>query len=343
MRPAFKCIFFIMFMSESYLLSAQDQHFSQFMSSPLNLNPATTGFFYGTLRLALNGKSQWQSVTRPYQTMSFALDMSPFKRRYHRDAFGLGLLVNADVAGDSKFSTTSPALSFSYITSLSRQSNHLLSIGIQTAWIFRSINYNALYFDNQYNGSYYDPDQGNNEEFGLKNYRYFDLGAGIHYFFQMSHEKSLYAGLSVFHLGGPSLSFMGDDDIRLDKKWSIYTGGQFNVSSNIDLLPQFLFVTQGPYREVLMGCQAKYMQNRYSQWDYISMIAGIYYRNKDAMIFMAGFDYKQLIFGLSYDMNVSKLRPASYYRGGLEFSLTYSYSYGKVRNKKASSIPCPIF
>jgi type IX secretion system PorP/SprF family membrane protein len=217
----------------------------------------------------------------------------------------------------------------------------MLSIGIQAGWVFRTINYDALTFDNQYNGSYYDPGLANNENFRLSNYSFFDLGVGGHYHYQMSRERSMYAGLSVFHLVPPKLSFMGDGTILLDKRWIAYAGGQFDVTESIDLLPQILFMLQGPYREFMIGSQAKYIRNRYSPWEYTSLNAGLYYRNKDAMVFMAGIDYKQFTFGLSYDMNVSKLKPASYYRGGLEFSLVYKYS--KFKNKRAKQIPCPIF
>jgi type IX secretion system PorP/SprF family membrane protein len=323
------------------LLPGQDIHFSQFMSSPLNLNPANTGFFNGTLRVGLNGKNQWQSVTQPYQTLSFAFDMSPLQRSYYRDAFGVGVLVNADIAGDSKFSTTSPALCLSYIRSLKKRSNHLLGVGIMGGWVFRTINYNALYYDNQYNGNYYDPSLGNNELFRMRNYGYFDLGAGVHYLYQVNADNNVFGGFSALHLVPARLSFMGDNSILTDKKWTGYAGAQLCLSETIDILPQALYMQQGTFREILIGCHAKYMRNRLSQWEYISLTAGLFYRNRDAMVFSAGFDYRLFTFGLSYDMNVSRLRPASYYRGGLEFSLIYTYA--KLKSRKARPIPCPIF
>ncbi len=325
----------------SYLLNGQDIHYSQFMSSPLNLNPACAGFFNGNYRLSLNGKNQWQAVTRPYQTLSLGFDMSPIQRRYHRDAFGMGLLINADIAGDSKFSTTSPSLMFSYIRSLNRRSSHMLSVGLMAGWVFRTIQYDNLYFDNQYNGSYYDPTLGSQEDFLLRNYNYFDLGTGLHWHYQLSREKNVYAGLSAMHLLKPKQSFMGDGAIRLDMKWTGYAGAVIDFSQSVDLMPQLLFLKQGVYREVLLGVMAKYIRNRYSPAEFTALSAGIFYRNRDAMVFMTGFDYKGFTFGLSYDMNVSKLKPASYYRGGLEFSLTYTYS--KFKHKRRKEIPCPIF
>ena len=41
------------------LLTAQDVHFTQHFSSPLILNPASTGFFRGDYRVGANHKEQW--------------------------------------------------------------------------------------------------------------------------------------------------------------------------------------------------------------------------------------------------------------------------------------------
>ena len=42
-------------------VKAQDPHFSQFFASPLTLNPAFTGKFDGSWRLAANHRDQWHS------------------------------------------------------------------------------------------------------------------------------------------------------------------------------------------------------------------------------------------------------------------------------------------
>lgn len=331
----------ILWLTGGTLLHGQDLHYSQFMSSPVYLNPAATGVFKGTLRLALNGKNQWQSVTKPYQTLSLAVDMCPVQRRYRRDAFGMGLVLHTDVAGDSKFSTTTPALTFSYIRQMDRQSRHTLSLGLHTGWVFRSVNYSALTYGNQYNGFYYDPDLPDEEQYSLSNYSYFDIGAGAQWHFQFTRERNAYAGLAVYHFLHPHQSFMDNREIRLDMKWNAYAGAQIDVGPAVDVLPQFLFMKQGQYREFMLGAIAKYIQNRYSKTLYTAFNAGLFYRNSDAMVFMAGVDYRHFTLGISYDMNISKLKPASYYRGGLEFSLVYIYNNSKQKRRK--EIPCPIF
>jgi hypothetical protein len=48
------------------------------------------------------------------------------------------------------------------------------------------------------------------------------------------------------------------------------------------------------------------------------------FQSHDAIILMAGGEYKRLNFGLTFDLNVSRLVEASYAVGGPELSVTYT-------------------
>jgi hypothetical protein len=48
------------------VVAAQDSHFSQFFSSPLTLNPAFTGKFFGTYRVAGNYRNQWPTINNAF-------------------------------------------------------------------------------------------------------------------------------------------------------------------------------------------------------------------------------------------------------------------------------------
>jgi hypothetical protein len=47
-------------------------------------------------------------------------------------------------------------------------------------------------------------------------------------------------------------------------------------------------------------------------------------------------------FGATYDINISKLTPASNYRGGIEVTLSYK-AFGASKSSAASSVRCPRF
>ncbi len=64
--------FFYIFitLTVSYSGFCQDIHFSQFFETPLLRNPALAGIFTGDLRVQALYRTQWNSVTVPYQTGS---------------------------------------------------------------------------------------------------------------------------------------------------------------------------------------------------------------------------------------------------------------------------------
>src|SRR5436190_20013329 len=58
---------------------AQSYHFSQFYSTPLLNNPASTGNIEGPFRAAANFRSQWAQGSSPYLTSSLSLDTKIFR------------------------------------------------------------------------------------------------------------------------------------------------------------------------------------------------------------------------------------------------------------------------
>ena len=112
-----KKIFTLAFSSALYCgsLYAQDIHFSQYLTSPLNLNPALTGVMNEDLRLIANYRNQWKSVSaEPYSTISFSTDGTLPPKRKTNDFFGIGMVANRDYAGASQLKVTQANLSLSY-------------------------------------------------------------------------------------------------------------------------------------------------------------------------------------------------------------------------------------
>ena len=65
---------------------------------------------------------------------------------------------------------------------------------------------------------------------------------------------------------------------------------------------------------------------------------GSWFRFNDAIIPYVGLEFNDLRVGLTYDVNVSRLRPGSQSRGGIEISLIYINRPEGRRN-----VPCPKF
>ncbi len=64
-----KFVWGMLLLFASLQVQSQDIHFSQFFEAPLLRNPALAGLFTGDLRIQAVYRTQWQSVSVPYQTL----------------------------------------------------------------------------------------------------------------------------------------------------------------------------------------------------------------------------------------------------------------------------------
>ena len=97
---------------------------------------------------------------------------------------------------------------------------------------------------------------------------------------------------------------------------------------------------QGVYKELIIGGSGKYHLTRKKDI-YSALYGGLWWRNKDAACLSFGYDYKDLFVGISYDINFSKLVPASQLRGGIEFAVRYVIR--KFNPKRIIHRVCPDY
>lgn len=329
-----------MFLVPGILTRAQDIHFSQYKNSPVMINPAQTGFFNGAHRFIANTRSQWGSVTVPYKTFSFSYDMQPAYRLIKKDMLGLGFWFYGDKAGDSYYGTVQASLSLSYIFSLNSNDNNHLGFGFMGSWAQRSMSYNNLYFDEQFNGEFYDPSLYSGEATGAASYGFFDFDVGLHWRYKPDKNQFYNAGFSFSHLTRPPQSFLGDGQTPLPVKSILYANACIPFNMEQAVVPGFMMAFQGTASEIVVGMDYKHTlsSNRYS---YTAISPGVYYRIGDAVILSTYLDYQSWRFGLSYDVNTSDLSVASRGRGGLELSVIYTLPRTDIHRRE--EIPCPIF
>jgi type IX secretion system PorP/SprF family membrane protein len=319
------------------ICSSQDIHFSQFYSSPMNLNPALTGRFNGDYRFVANERRQWASVTIPYQTYGISADA---KNPLGKENIGAGLSIYTDKAGDSDFGTLQVQLSGAYTFRFGADSLHNFTVGIQPGFLQRKINYNKLTFDNQYNGLRYDSSIDPNETFQRDNRNNFNINSGMVWQYIKNERKQISAGISLYNISKPKQSFFNDNVIKLDRRLNFYTTLHTKITEKLDIIPSFLFSNQGKFKEIIAGTNLKYILNA-EPFKYRAVYLGGWMRAGDAGFAMLGMDYNNLHVGLSYDLNFSNLRPASAGKGGLEIAIIYI-----IRNILPQRVPhkiCPDF
>lgn len=322
----------------AFVMKAQDIHFSQYNLSPLNLNPAFTGFFDGDYRGTANYRSQWSSVPVSYSTVSLGADMNlPLKKTIH-DRAGAGILFNNDVAGDSKYGTTQLYIPVSYLHTLSSDSNFFLNIGLQPGISNIGFRTNKLTFDNQWDGDAYNAALSSGENFPLMKRTYFDLNTGMVLQYRLKQKSAITLGLALSHLNTPKISYFKNKDIQLDPKFNTYLSFSYPLTMQLNLTGEYLFEKQGTYKENVFGARAAYSLVSTEQQ---AISAGFYLRAKDAIIMRLGYDYKNWQFGMSYDINTSAFNIATNRRGAIEFGIICIIQKPKIFIPKQR--PCPIY
>lgn len=318
------------FLLSAFNCAGQDIHFSQFFNSPLNLNPALAGNFIGDIRVVANQRTQWSSVTTPYATYSLATDA----KHLYKTPFNAGVSIYHDKAGDSDFSTLQIALSLGY-TKYIGDSSHTVSVGVQPAFVQRSINFTDLRFDNQFDGNAFNNTLGNGETFQNNGSTYFNLHSGIYWNYNIAQRKTVNAGFAIHNITQPEQTFFSES-IPLKQRYTFHVGSIFKVHNKVDILPRFMFASQHKFQEVIIGGSAKYHLNN---GDYKNVYAGLYYRNSDATYITLGLDYRNFHAKVSYDVNVSSLDVASNNRGGFEFALIYIFERFRPVIKRYKACP----
>lgn len=323
---------------------SQDIHFSQFHEAPMQLNPALTGAVNST-RASLNYKDQWRSVTTPYQTIAGSYEMRfntnewekvPTKTEVYKLAqkrLSGGLAFFRDKAGDGKMGLTQ--IQFSLSSSAPLNDKSTLVAGLQGGFAQRSVNYSALIFPEQYNGTGYDPSLPSGEYASSGVFYYGDFSGGLAWLYKRDESKiqenddlKTSLGAAVFHFNSPNQSFYGDASEKIFTKYVLHGLVDKGIRrTNVSLMPGFMFALQGPSNELLAGLMVKYKIGEDSKYTgYIrgaNVSFGAYYRNRDAVIPQMLLEFGRCGIGLSYDLNLSGLTAASRSRGGFEVMIKY--------------------
>lgn len=316
-------IWILLFIPISY---GQDIHWSQFNDNPIFQNPGNAGHFDGDYRFVANYRDQWRSVTVPFTTLSLSADAN----LYDNKNVGYGLLFFHDVAGDGRFRTIEFQANGSYLLKLTEDSMHCLRTGINVGVNHRQMNYDFFYFDNQYDGVAYNPALSSGESFNTNKRTNFSIGLGSVYQYYQNDRLKFNLGFGIFNLNRPDQGFMGEKIAR-DIRINLSGRGVYKLNYDWDLVPGIQYSNQGKYNEFIIGSSVKYtLIDRLGE--YRAIYAGGWFRNKDAGFLTVGMDYQDWFVGLSYDINFSKLVPASRARGGFEIAVRYIMRQFKPKN-----------
>jgi type IX secretion system PorP/SprF family membrane protein len=325
-------------------VQAQDLHFSQYYAAPLYYNPANTGLFNADWRIGGNYKNQWpwarSGYPTNYRTFSVYGDMSFLKGKlFKQDKIGAGFIASTDRAGDGNLTTTRLGISAAYHKSLGNDNRFALSLGFNAIYNNKKVDYQALYFDNQWNEFFFDRNIASGEaRTGIENFNFFDISAGAAFSYFPNKKYNISIGTALFHLNRPRESFYKGSN-RLGIRPNVIATGLITLNNHFHLEPSAMWGYQKKAQEYLMTLLAGYTVIRSGITPQHMVLFGVSGRVKDSLIPVAGYQYKTLRVMINYDVNLSSLTSASRANGGVEISVVYTGYKPETRSRMM--IPCP--
>lgn len=314
----------LVFVSVIFRGIGQDIHFSQFYETSMLRNPALTGIYNGDYRLGVMYRNQWSSVSAPFQT---ATATGEIKKQVgeSQDFIGIGLLGFFDRTGSINLSTLSGNASISYNRSLNEEHSTFLSVGLMGGYLQRNYDPSKITLGSQYTpGKGFDPSLPAGEQFPNPKMSQMDLGLGVNYTSNTGADnKTNYSvGLAAYHLTKPENNFYGNiAGVRQDMRFNLNASSNWLITEMWSAQALGNVMLQGKYNEIIVGGMAGRKSAETASEDVLILYAGLMYRWNDALIPVIKIDFNDFTLGMSYDMNVSKLRSASGLRGGFEISI----------------------
>lgn len=338
-----KLLWASLIMIASQQVQSQDIHFSQFHEAPLLRNPALAGLFSGDIRLQSVYRTQWQSVTVPYQTTSLNGEYKLHVGN-SEDYMTVGAQIMLDRAGTIAMSATHILPAFNYHKSLSENRNMYLSIGFMGGIVQRRFDRGKVTTNTQFDGITYNPGAGDGESFDQPSYSYFDGTAGLSFNAQLNEnpDNNFFAGVALHHFNKPSnIGFYTAGKTTLAAKW-VYSAGARLATS------EFAYITlhadhskQGASSETIGGAIYTYKLDSEVEPKYL-IHGGAFVRLRDAIIPVAKLEVRPLAISVSYDANTSSLNSASRGRGGFELGISYQ-AFLDRNNTSRNAVRCPRF
>lgn len=312
---------------------AQDPQYSQYFGAALYHNPA----FAGTStpdRITLNHRIQWPGLPAPYVSTAFAYDHA-----FVKTGTSLGMVVNQDVAGVSRFRT----IAAGGILAQSLKVNRTIrtTIALQVGFEQRDIDLNSLVFPDQVTqdgitSSTQEPAKSNSTT-----YVNTALGALV-------HSKYWWVGLSVHNLNQPSIEPLGNPGATLLPRTTINAGLRFPLQDERYLLgnkkadailPSVMYRSQGSVSQVDFGALVELQPLVFGLYSrglpFLQNIRGVF--TQDAIVFLMGVNIGETRICYSYDYNTSAQLSA--FQGAHELGIQFGFNAAKLLNARRG--PCP--
>jgi type IX secretion system PorP/SprF family membrane protein len=320
----------VLLVSGFYLAQAQDPHFDQYYNFASQLNPALVGNYDGSYRLAALYRQQWTSSlgsSNGFRTVGADADVSILEGYLKHSKLAIGVGFLDDRSGTAGLDYLNATITAAYHQGFGKDGSHHLSIGLQGGYVQKRID-NPVFAD-QFPG--FGQTLTPSQEIFDRGVQAGDLSAGLYWKSNFHDRVRLGFGLGVFHITQPSMQIVtpqhsGDTTYTNDlyRKFS----ADFNLeiflgaARHMSITPEFLFLDQGPSREITPGLfWSYYFQTGFRKNNTFDL--GVRWRVGDAVVPMVAAEFRNIRVGFGYDINYSNLSATTHDRGAFELGISF--------------------
>jgi type IX secretion system PorP/SprF family membrane protein len=342
----FAIVFFI-WLTQVFLVRAQDPQLSQMYAAPLLISPAFAGIDNQS-NVHFTHRNQWPGLNANYQFSAISANIALGNQKS-----GLGIIMTSDKQF-MNLQTTQLGLQYGHHIDLGEDIR--LSAGIQTDLYMRSLDASQFVFADQFRSINYGfiPSSEDPIYTVLRSkHQFIDLSSGA-----LLNLRNSWIGLTAHHINRPDKSIFNGTNDPLNTKFGIQMGTKIIFED-----PYLNRTTSNPWanKEVSISPVVHYKkQGKFDQLDmgaYLTvspLVAGVWYRgipisktnyNRESLIFLLGYRLDSFSVGYSFDMTISKLGSSA--GGAHELSIAYLLDLDLSRSKRTkllnSKLACPKF
>lgn len=314
---------------------AQDIHFTQFNMSPLTLNPAHTGAFYGSFRIGAIYRTQYFNVPdfAAFKTPNLLIDAPIIKGFRDKDWVGVGLNIFQDEAGDLELTVGAFMGSVAYHFALDKEGQSVLTLGVQAGFMSRSFANSMAAQTEVMETLPTDSDTRN----------FFNLNSGLMLRTPLTQMSLLEVGVAGFNLTQPDNVLSNSTTSKYQFRLDAHARLKNYLTETFTLTPTLLYKNMGQASQFAAQVMAGLEIDPEKQ---IDINAGLGYRfaNLSSLELLFGLDWGDFKAGVGYDLGLT-----SYATGGgptrpgaVEFAVSYIAKIYKKPEPKPTLF-CPRF
>jgi type IX secretion system PorP/SprF family membrane protein len=299
----------------------QDPSFSQFFSSPLNINPALTARINSKWRVISNIRDEWISPASPYTTGTISFDSKILKNKIPESSvFGIGTMLMYDQAMAGVLKSNYASLNLSYNIKIAEgEGEHRLGVGMGLIYGHKQVDFNRLNFAEQFNGYGFNTNLPTGESALTNMKSYISSSVGVLYSY-VSQYSDFDFGVSAFHLNKPKQTVTIDPRQYLPPRYVVHANFENYLNERVVLNTNAIYQTQANASYFSVGGGLGYFLSNEGDDDLI-LNGGVWYWSNNAVIPYIGLVYKKFQFGFTYDITISKLAAAAQKPKTLEISI----------------------